>query len=87
MKIKKYRWCVAGLVVAMVMSSCSKATDSGGGNNQEVIEEKQLEENKEESVAEIKNSYFFDTRFAGITPVYRFYKSFSYRGIHFSYII
>ena len=60
MKIKKIRWCVAGLVVAMVMSSCGKSTDSGSGKNQEVIEEKQPEENKEESVAETKNSYFFD---------------------------
>ena len=60
MKTKKYRWCVAGLAVAMVMCSCGKSTDSVSNKNEEVVEEKQSEENTEEIVSEVKNSYFFD---------------------------
>ena len=60
MKNKKFGWCVAGLAVAMVMCSCGKFTDSVSNKNEEVVEEKQSEGKKEETVSEVKNSYFFD---------------------------
>lgn len=72
LKIKKFRWCIAGLMIAIVMSSCGKSADSVSNKNEEVIEEKQPAEQKEETVSEVQNIDYRDIKSISLLDLYDF---------------